>query len=200
MKGFLDYVPGDSFLHRMNPAMRLLLAVALCASCFVSDNLAFVAGVIALSLGLSAVGGLLPRTLSILKKLCVLCTFLFLLQVFFVRQGQVLLRLPLGVVLTDEGLRFSALICLRLIGATLPLTIMISLTQMSELTHVLVEQLHIPFRYAFALTTAIRFIPVLAGEMADIMEAQTARGVAFDGGLVQKIKLLLPLCGCPPYR
>ena len=31
-------------------------------------------------------------------------------------------------------------------------------------------------------------------DMAGIMEAQTARGVEFDGGLVKKIRLMVPLC------
>ena len=31
-------------------------------------------------------------------------------------------------------------------------------------------------------------------DMAGIMEAQTARGVEFDGGFVKKVRLMVPLC------
>jgi energy-coupling factor transport system permease protein len=45
------------------------------------------------------------------------------------------------------------------------------------------------------LTTAIRFIPLFADEMAAIIDAQVARGVDFDTrNFFKKIKLLLPLC------
>ena len=40
--------------------------------------------------------------------------------------------------------------------------------------------LHVPYRYAFTFTTALRFVPVFGQEMNAIMEAQTARGVEYD--------------------
>lgn len=84
---------------------------------------------------------------------------------------------------------------LRLIGATMPLALLLSVTQMSDLSGVLVQRLHVPYKYAFTLTTAIRFIPVFADSLSGIMEAQTARGVEFDaGGIVRKVRLMVPLC------
>jgi energy-coupling factor transport system permease protein len=55
--------------------------------------------------------------------------------------------------------------------------------------------LRVPYKYAFVLTTAMRFIPLFSEEMAAIVEAQTARGVEFDTkNFVKKIRLLMPLC------
>lgn len=31
-------------------------------------------------------------------------------------------------------------------------------------------------------------------DMSGIMEAQTARGVEFDGGFIRKVRLMIPLC------
>lgn len=195
MGGFLDYVPGTSMLHRLNPLTKLLLSLLLCVSCFLSRSHLFVLAVIALNLLLAASAGTFRRALSMLRALIKLSIVLFLLQIFFIRDGWVLLDLPLHLVITDRGLSFSLLFVLRLIAATMPLALMLSVTQMSDLTNVLVERLGIPYRYTFALTTAVRFIPVFAGEMAGIMEAQTARGVEFDTrNFFRKIKLLLPLC------
>ena len=42
--------------------------------------------------------------------------------------------------------------------------------------------------------STVHFIPVFMNDMAGIMEAQTARGVEFDGGLVKKVCLMIPLC------
>ena len=38
MKGFLEYVPGDSFLHAMNPVVKLLCAFIIAIACFVTTN------------------------------------------------------------------------------------------------------------------------------------------------------------------
>ena len=77
----------------------------------------------------------------------------------------------------------------------MPLALMLSITRMSDLANVLVEKAGVPYKYAFALTTAIRFIPIFSSEMSGIMEAQTARGVEFDTkNFFKKIRLLLPLC------
>ena len=193
MKGFLYYQPGDTILHHMNPLAKLIMAVAICVGCFATGSLAMVAALILLSLGLGALGGIFRRAVRTLAAVAKFSSILFVLQIFFVREGAHLIDLPLGIYITDTGLRFSLLICLRLIGATLPLTIMLQLTQLSDLTGELVR-LGMPYRYAFALTTAVRFIPVLSGEMGAIIEAQTARGVELDGNILRKIRLLVPLC------
>ena len=54
--------------------------------------------------------------------------------------------------------------------------------------------LHVPYKYAFTFTSAVHFIPVFMNDMGAIMEAQTARGVGFDGGLVRRLRLMVPLC------
>lgn len=195
MGGFLDYIPGDSFLYRLNPLTKLLLSFTLCLCCFLSKNILFVLGIIALNLLLAASAGVLSRSARILGALAKLSLVLFLLQVPFVRSGRVLLSLPLSLTVTDEGVAFSLLFSLRLIAATLPLALMLSVTKMSDLTGVCVDRLKIPYRYTFAFTTAIRFIPIFTNEMSEIMEAQTARGVDFDTrNFFKKIRLLLPLC------
>lgn len=194
MKGFLEYVYGDTALHRAHPLIKLLLAVLLSVSCFLSASLWVLLAILALELGLGMAGGVRERTLGTLKALAKLCVILFVFQVLFIRQGRPLLPLPLGIVITDLGLRFSATLCLRLIGATLPLMIMLSVTKMSDLTNAMCAQLRIPYRYTFVFITALRFIPVLMREMADVMEAQKARGVALDGGFLHKIRLIPPLC------
>ena len=84
---------------------------------------------------------------------------------------------------------------MRLSCATLPLALMLSVTKLGDLSNALVEKLGIPFKYAFTMTTAIRFIPVFASEMAGIMEAQTSRGIELDTkNPFKKIALILPLC------
>jgi len=195
MSGFLDYIPGTSPLHRLNPLSKLGLSLVLCACCFISDVHLYILGIIALNLLLAASGGIIRRALKMLYALLKFSVVLFILQVLFIRDGNVLFTLPLNIPITDKGVMFSLLFVLRLLAATLPLAIMLSVMQMSELSGVLVEKLRIPYKYAFGLTTAIRFIPIFMAEASDIMMAQTARGVEFDTrNFFKKVRLLLPLC------
>ncbi|MDR2135469.1 MAG: energy-coupling factor transporter transmembrane protein EcfT [Treponema sp.] len=195
MTGLLDYAAGDSFLHRLNPVTKLVLSFGLCASCFASGNLPLIGGVIVLNLLASASAGIIGRSLRILGSLARLSAVLFAVQVFFVREGRVLLRLPADIYITDAGVLFSLLFVARLIAATMPLTLMLSVTRMSDLSNALNRYFRIPCKYTFVLTTAIRFIPLFADEMAAIIDAQVARGVDFDTrGVFKKLRLLLPLC------
>jgi energy-coupling factor transport system permease protein len=195
VKNFLDYVDGNSVLHRLNPMTKLILSFALCASCFLTRNHAVVASIALLNLCLGALGGIPRRSFKIFASLLKLSALLFFAQVFFVSRGNVLLPLPFGLRVTDAGVSFSALFALRLVAATMPLSLTLSITRMSDIANVLVRYLGIPYKYAFVLTTAVRFIPLFTEEMTAIMEAQTARGVEFDTkNFFGKIGLLLPLC------
>ena len=196
MKGFLDYKDGNSIFHKMNPLSKLFLAVVLCAMCFVSSNIYFVAGVIVLNLLIAFAAGIHKMAFSILSGLLKLSVVLFIVQVLFVRTGNTLFKIPgLDLPITDDGVYFSLLFVLRLLATALPLAVMLSVTQMSDLANVMVSKLKIPYKYAFAVITVIRFIPVFASEMAGIIESQTARGVEFDTkNIFRKIGLIIPLC------
>jgi energy-coupling factor transport system permease protein len=195
MTGVLDYVEGRSFLHRLNPLVKLILPFGLCASCFVSGNVFFVLGVIGLNLLAAAAAGIPGRALRTLRSLLKFSGILFVVQALFIREGERLFTIPPGIVLTREGVLFSLLFVLRLMAAALPLTLMLSVTRISDISNALTRQLRIPYKYTFALTTAIRFIPLFHEEMRGIMEAQISRGVEFDTkNFVKKIGLLLPLC------
>ncbi len=197
MGGFLDYIQGTSPLHRLNPLTKLLIAFLLCVACFICNNHIFVLGIIVLNLllALSAGKAVFKRSVNMLRALIKFSAFLFVIQILFVREGTVFLQLPFHLVITDLGLSFSLLFVLRMFAATMPIGLMLSVTQMSDLSNVLVEKVGVPYKYTFALTTTLRFIPLFAQEMSGIMEAQTARGVEFDTkNFFKKIKLLMPLC------
>ncbi|MDR2607848.1 MAG: energy-coupling factor transporter transmembrane protein EcfT [Treponema sp.] len=195
MSGLLDYVSGNSLLHRLNPLTKLLLAFGLCVSCFLSMNHLVILGIIGFTLILSALSGVLRRSVRIFVSLIKLSIVLFVAQIFFVREGEVLIRFPFNIYITDSGLSFSLLFVMRLIAATQPLALMLSVTRISDISNVLVRCCRIPYKYTFVLTTAMRFIPIFSNEMTGIMEAQISRGVEFDTkNFFKKIRLLLPLC------
>jgi len=207
MKGFLDYIPGSSILHKAHPLAKLFVAIAICAAAFVSSSYIFLGSLILLNLLLGLIGDMnkkemqSPKTLSVFKRtagifkgLFKVSIFLFILQILLIRKGNPIFSIG-SFALTDRGLNNGALLVLRLIAATLPLSIMITVTNLSDLSNVLVNNLHLPYKYAFTLTTAIRFIPLFGNEMNNIMEAQISRGVDFETkNPFKKLALVLPLC------
>ena len=195
MKGFLEYVPGNSPIHRLDPRSKLLIPLLLCVGCFASSHMLFLLALLCAELLLGAVGGIWSRTVHIFLGLVKIMLFLFVLQVLFTQRGNTLFPLLFGLRVTDQGVWNALLVALRLICATLPLSILLSLTKMSDLSNSLVGRCHIPYKYAFAVTSAINFIPAFSSDMGEIMEAQTARGVEFDTkNVIKKLKLIFPLC------
>lgn len=195
MKAFLDYIPGNSLLHRLNPLSKFVISIAVCAVCFMSSSLITLCALVIADLLLAALGHILPFALRLLRGLISFSVFLFVLQVLFIRTGSPVFYLFPDFPVTTDGLMTAARLVLRLTGSMLPLAVMISLTKLNDLSGVLTWYLHVPYKYAFMLTTAIRFIPVFASEMEYIMEAQTSRGIEFDTkNIFKKIKLIMPLC------
>ena len=190
MRDLFRYTPGDSVIHRLNPLTKILVAVVICVAAFVTDNLWYLLFLLVCDMAIGLIAGVFGKALSILKGLVKISVFLFVLQILFVRRGT-----PVFWIITDEGILLAAKVVMRLMVACIPLALMLAVTQISDLANALVQVLHMPYKYAFTLTTTIRFIPQFMEEMNDIMEAQTARGVEFDtkNGF-RKFGMILPLC------
>ncbi|MBM6774347.1 energy-coupling factor transporter transmembrane component T family protein [Olsenella profusa] len=190
MVSVIDYVPGDTLLHRLNPVTKLAVAAAIIVATFLADTYPVLVGLIALTLALGVYTGAIRRLGSLLKLLVPLAVVMFLLQTAFSREGATVFAW-----FTTGGVASASRACLRLLGVAMPLILVLSVTKLNDLANACVEVLHVPYRYAFTFTTALRFVPVFSQEMTAIMEAQTARGVEYDTkNPFRKLQLMLPLC------
>lgn len=194
MGHFLEYVPGDSLLHRMNPVAKLACALLLCFTCFLTGNLVILCAVLVFDYALAASCGMVKQTLGLTKAVLVFSLILAVIQILTTPGGVEFVQLPWGAIGT-AGLLAALTTVIRLVAAAIPLFLVFYVTKLTDLANSLVKVMHVPYKYAFTFTSTIRFIPVFMNDMKGIMEAQTARGVEFDcDGLVQKIKLMVPLC------
>ena len=50
MKGLLDYLEGDSVLHKLHPLTKITASILICAAAFCSSNIFFLLGIIVLNL------------------------------------------------------------------------------------------------------------------------------------------------------
>lgn len=194
MNGFLEYVSGDSFLHRMNPVAKLFCALLVSIACFCTGNLVFLAAVLVVDFVVAARCGMMRQALGLAKAVFFFSIILAAIQLLTTPVGAVLVQLPWGFIGTGSLLAaFTTII--RLIAAAVPLFLVLYVTKLTDLSNACCKVLHVPYRYAFTFTSTIHFIPVFMNDMKGIMEAQTARGVEFDtGGIVKKMRLMVPLC------
>jgi energy-coupling factor transport system permease protein len=194
MGHFLEYVPGDSFLHRMNPVAKLACALLLSLACFVSGNLVFLVAVVAFDLAMAASCGMTRQTMGLAKVVFFFSLILAVIQVLTTPKGALLVALPWGYIGTG-GVLAAVTTMVRLFAAAVPLFLVLYVTKLNDISNSLVKTLHVPYKYAFTFTSTVRFIPVFMNDMKGIMEAQTARGIEFDSGsFVKKVRLMAPLC------
>lgn len=193
MARFLEYAPGASFLHRMNPSVKLICAVVLAIACFCTTNLPFLVLLLAGTLAMASAVGLGRPTIGLCKAVFAFSLILAAVILLTTPYGQPLVLLPWGFIGTGS-LVAAFTVIVRLMAASIPLFLVFYVTKMSDITNSAVKQLHVPYKYAFTFTSTVHFIPVFMNDMAAIMEAQTARGVEFDGSLAKKIRLMVPLC------
>ena len=127
MVNVIDYVPGNTVLHRLNPVAKLALAAGIIVATFLADTFPMLVGLLALTLALGAYAGVLRNLLSLLKLLVPLAVVMLVLQTVFMRGGDVLLAW-----VTTEGLVTGGKACLRLLGVALPLILMLTVTKLND--------------------------------------------------------------------
>lgn len=194
MNGFLEYVPGDSLLHRLNPVVKLLGAIIFAVACFCTSNLVYLVCMLAFALAMAASCGMLRQTTGLMKAVFVFSLLLAIIQVLFTPSGDQLVALPWGYIGTGSLIAALTTI-IRLEAAAIPLFLTFYVTKVSDMTNAAVKVLRVPYKYAFTFSSTVHFIPVFMNDMRGIMEAQTARGIEFDqGGIIKKVGLMVPLC------
>ena len=193
MSGFLEYVPGNSFLHKMNPVAKLVASFVIVIACFTTSSFVVLGIVLALDVALALSCGMLKQALGLARAVTIFSLLLAVLALLFTPEGDVLVALPWGYIGTESVLN-AVRIVLRLVACAVPLFLTFYVTKLIDMANALVKVVHLPYKYAFTFTSTVHFIPVFMNDMNGIMEAQTARGVEFDGGLLKRIGLMMPLC------
>lgn len=98
MAKFLEYVPGESFLHRMNPCVKLIGAVLIAIACFVTSNLVFLLILLAAALVMAASCGLGRETAGLCKAVFAFSLILAVVILLTTPHGMPLVPLPWGYI------------------------------------------------------------------------------------------------------
>jgi energy-coupling factor transport system permease protein len=98
-----------------------------------------------------------------------------------------------GYLLTAVAVETAAAMTLRFVVLVESFSVFFLTTSPDHLGLAL-EQTRVPYEFAFAFTTAVRFVPVLAEEAQTIMDAQKARGLELEkGGFLKRIRNYVPV-------
>lgn len=77
---------------------------------------------------------------------------------------------------------------LRMLALTIIFIYLLGTVRLQDLTATMVQQLKVPYEYAFMFTAGLRFIPEFLEENRMVTEAQACRGMAVKGSFIKKCK------------
>ena len=195
-----QYFPGRSPVHRLDPRVKIMLALGYIVILFVAQN--------AWGLGLGVVAGFgaylisgipLVMILKSLKPVVPIIIFTSVLNMLFV-EGESLFHWWI-VNITREGVHTAIFMSVRIICLIAGTSLLTYTTSPLALTDGIerlmgpLKKLRFPVHeLAMMMTIALRFIPTLIEETDKIMSAQKARGADLEtGGLMQRARALVPI-------
>lgn len=196
-----QYIPGQSFIHRLDPRLKVLTTVLFLVTVFLANNWLSYAILLAFTILAIFLSGVSLRFFANgLKPLLLLIILTVFLQIFFT-QGEDLLFSWGAIQIYQEGLVNAGFIFLRFMLIIFMSTLLTLTTMPLEITDAIeyllrpLTRIKVPvYAIALMLSIALRFVPTLMEEVQKIMNAQRARGMDFsEGSFVQRLKNVVPL-------
>jgi energy-coupling factor transport system permease protein len=203
-----QYVPTGSFIHVLDPRIKLLvftilvLAIALNTS-YVGNAFGlllsiylFWASKIPVSYGLSGIKPAIPFIIILAVLQLIFQGNVFSGGTVFFEYGFILI--------TSESIRLVIVSAVRFVEIILLSSVLTLSTSTTELTHAIqsllspLKKIKFPVHeFSLIITIAIRFVPTFAIEMEKMMKAQASRGADFGSGewwrIIQRTKDMLPI-------
>lgn len=182
---FLDQ---DTFLHKLDPRTKLLVVLGSFVVALIFDSLPILLALATIVL----LYGYLGKVLSNLNRIKGILLMIALFSVVlwsFSKGGPTKILGPV----TWEGIKHGLIIGIKFNIMIISGMIFLSSTKIEEISLGLVR-LRLPYRGAFAFSTAIRLVPMIVGISYTITQAQKSRGLDLDSGsFFQKIRKYVPL-------
>lgn len=194
-----QYIPGESFIHKLDPRTKILISFLFIISLFIIDKFVGYIFIVAFLVLVVYIAKISPRYLyKGLKPVFLLIALTAILNIFMLREGRLIFHIGF-IKIYESGIRTAFFMAIRLILLIMGTSVLTLTTSPIELTDGIERLLkpigkEIAHELAMMITIALRFIPTLIDETDKIMKAQKARGADFEnGGLIKKAKSLIPL-------
>ena len=205
------YIPGNSFIHKLDPRSKIFIMILLMVTIFWNVGNFFRYPVYAILsifiLILLKVAGIALKTiLKSLKPMMFMMLFLFIINIFVYKEGTILFTIPfINFSLYLEAVTQTIFIIIRLALMLAVTTILTTTTKPLDMTYGLewymspLKIIRFPaHEIAMTISIALRFIPTILEETQRIIKAQKSRGVDLENGKLKEkigaiISLLIPL-------
>ena len=197
-----QFFPGNSILHKLDPRIKLILAVVYIVMIFLAKGVTAYALVFlftAFLIGLSRIP--IKTILKSIKPLLIVLIITALINIFW-NGGTTPLFTVWRITVYQEGVVRAVAMALRIIFLMAGTSVILTYTTSPIALTDAIERLLSPLRaikvpvheFAMMMTIALRFIPTLIEETEKIINAQKARGADFESGnLIKKAKALIPV-------
>lgn len=196
-----QYIPGDSFIHKLDPRIKIIISLAYIVNLFIINNFKGYIVIIAFTAMTIAISKVPFKFIYRgLKPIFIMIIITALLNVFMTSGGEIIFRWKF-ITIYEKGLQLAIFMVIRLVLLIVGTSLLTLTTSPIELTDG-IEKLLNPFKkvgvpaheLAMMMTIALRFIPTLMDETDKIMKAQMARGADFEtGNIVKRAKGLIPI-------
>src|SRR5215210_862547 len=182
------YLDRDTWIHRLDPRTKMLLLVGMFALPFIFLDPLYELVVLVLVLFFGYLAKVLENLRHIWFILVTIAVFTIILWSVF-GSGET----PFFLFVESEALLYSISIALRINITIIAGMIFLSTTRNEEIATGL-ARIGIPYRFAFAVSTALRLVPTIAATGSTISQAQRSRGLDLESGnLFQRIRKNTPL-------
>ena len=194
MRVTIQYFPGDSVLHRMDPATKFAWVLAVGVLAFILTAPLLIAALFATVLLVWFVLADVPfqRATRSAGWVFLLAGAGLAFQLIGRAGGETLVQLgPFAI--TEDGVKGGLHFSARIIFLAFSMLAFVWTTDPRDLV-VALASARVPYRIAYMLFVVLRILPVLENEAMVIREAQAVRGVAEVHGRIERMKrYALPL-------
>ena len=189
---FDTYIPGASFLHRLDPRAKLWATLLSLVLIFLLPNLLsqalFILAIHIILLAVDVPIGVLGR---LWRQMAVLLVLILVIQPFFSPSGRLLVALG-PVQLTSEGIVRAIELALRTAGMVFATCALLYTTPQPSLVRAFVK-LGLPYTWGLTISLALRFLPAIQDLFHTVRDAQAARGWVAQGSLLKRFRDYIPV-------
>ncbi|BAK81755.1 energy-coupling factor transporter transmembrane component T family protein [Candidatus Arthromitus sp. SFB-rat-Yit] len=196
-----QYLKIDSFIHKLDPRIKIILNIVYIIGIFLVDNIfKYIFYLVMIFLITLCAKIKFYYVLNSIKTVSLFIIFTAFFNIFFIKDGNLIFKLGF-LTIYDNAIITSILISLRVIFLILGSTILILTTSPVELTDGF-ESMMYPLRkfnipiseISLMMGISLRFIPILLNETDKIIKAQKSRGVDFEhGSIIKRVKNIVPI-------
>jgi energy-coupling factor transport system permease protein len=199
-----QYYPAQSPLHKLDPRIKLILAMLYIVAAFLCKNVLGFAVMAATALLLILISRVpLKTVLRSLRVIVFVLLFTVMINLFMTKDPDAAPLVSLWIFeVYTKGLYSALFIAIRIFCMIIGTCMLLTYTTTAIALTDALERLLSPLRllklpvheFSMMMSIALRFIPTIMEEAEKIMAAQKARGAGFtEGNLIKRIKSLIPI-------